>query len=173
MRSLLTLAGFIAVALAAPAWCANFPPDASVNPAAPTKTLAPKVIVDSGRLGWEPYKRDLTRWLTLSYQDRRATPEPTRFAFKAPLNGDATRGKALAWEWCISCHTLPGDEWPGTVGSPMAHYKRFKHPDALVFQQIYDARVFNPDTVMPSFGTFGLLTEQDIRDLTAYLQTID
>jgi sulfur-oxidizing protein SoxA len=55
----------------------------------------------------------------------------------------------------------------------MAHYKQFKHPDVLVFQQIFDGRVFNPQTVMPAFGSFGLLAEQDIRDLVAFLQSIE
>jgi sulfur oxidation c-type cytochrome SoxX len=161
----------ILAALSAPvAWCAGLPADASVSHG---KTMEPKVVVDSGHLEWTPYKHDLTRWLTLSYQDRRPTPEPASFNMKEPLAGDAARGKKLAWEWCNVCHALPGDEWPGTVGSPMAHYKQFKHPDALVFQQIYDARIFNPQTVMPAFGTFGLLAEQDIRDLVAYLQSIE
>jgi sulfur-oxidizing protein SoxA len=164
MRSLLVLAALLAPV----AWCADLPADASLSAG---KTAVAKVILNSGRLAWVPHKRDLTGWLTLSYQDRRATPEPVRFELKAPLNGDVARGKALAWEWCATCHALPGDEWPGSVGSPMLHYKQFKHPDALVFQQIYDSRVFNPNTVMPPFGRFGLLTEQEIGDLVAYLQS--
>lgn len=167
------LAG-LALLFASSAWSAEsaqqLPADASISSG---KTMAPQVIVNSGRLDWEPHKRDFSRWPTLSYQDRRATPEPTRFEMQGPLAGDKARGKALAWEWCIACHTLPGDEWPGTVGSPMAHYKQYKHPDHLVFQQIFDARIFNPKSVMPAFGSFGLLAEQDIRDLVAYLQNID
>lgn len=165
----LSLAG-LALLIATPVWCADIPSDAGVSDG---KTMAPQIVVNSGRLEWAPYKRDLTRWLTLSYQDRRATPEPTRFAMKPPLSGDQARGKALAWEWCIACHTLPGDEWPGNVGSPMTHYKQHKHADALVFQQIFDPRVFNPNTVMPAYGTFKLLAEQEIRDLVAYLQSIE
>ncbi len=167
MRLLLVLAAF----LASTAWCADpLPSDASVSGG---KTMVAKVIVNSGRLEWVPHKRDLTPWLTLSYQDRRATPEPARFAMKTPLNGDAARGKALAWEWCVTCHALPGDDWPGSVGNPMLHYKQFKHPNPLVFQQIYDARVYNPTTIMPPFGRFGLLNEQDIGDLVAYLQSLE
>lgn len=168
------LAAGLAILLAAPAWCADsapsLPADASVSGG---KTMVPKVVVNSGRLEWVPSKRDLTRWPTLSYLDRRSTPEPRRGELKGPTNGDAARGKALAWEWCIACHTLPGDEWPGSVGSPMWHYKQYGHADALVYQQIFDARVFNPYTVMPAFGTFGVLADQDIRDLVAYLQSIE
>ena len=171
MRSLLA---FLALSLAAPAWCAEsappLPADASVSGG---KTMMANVVVNSGRLEWTPYKRDLSRWLTLSYQDRRATPEPARFAMRAPLAGDPARGKSLAWEWCVNCHALPGDAWPGSVGGAMLHYKQFKHPDALVFQQIYDSRIFNPSTVMPPYGSFGLLAEQDIRDLVAYLQSLE
>jgi sulfur oxidation c-type cytochrome SoxX len=163
------LAG-LALLFSLPVWCADFPADASIGGG---KTLEAVVVVNSGRLQWAPHKLDLTRWPTLSYQDRRATPEPKRVEMKAPTQGDAARGKDLAWKWCIDCHTLPGDEWPGTVGSPMWHYKQHNHADALVFQQISDARVFNPTSVMPPFGSFGLLAEQDIRDLVAYLQGIE
>lgn len=156
--------------LSGSALAADFPADAAV---AGGKTLAPKVVVNSGRLEWEPHSRDLTRWPTLSYQDRRPTPEPRRVQMSAPTLGDAARGKALAWEWCIACHTLPGDEWPGTVGSPMIRYKQYQHADALVYQQIFDPRVYNPRSVMPPFGTFGLLADQDIRDLVAYLQGLE
>lgn len=160
----------LSIFLAAPAWSAESPSDASVRGG---KTMEPKIIVNSGRLEWVPHKRELGAWPTLSYQDRRATPEPQRAAMTAPTKGDAARGKSLAWTWCIACHTLPGDEWPGTVGSPMWHYKQYNHADALVYQQIFDPRVFNPHTVMPAYGTFGLLADQDIRDLVAYLQSIE
>jgi sulfur oxidation c-type cytochrome SoxX len=166
MRLLLLIAALLAPA----ARCADLPADASTNGG---KTMVAKVVVNSGHLEWVPHKRDLTPWLTLSYQDRRATPEPARFAMKSPLNGKVGRGQALAWEWCVTCHTLPGDEWPGNVGNSMLHYKKFNHPDALVFQQIYDARVYNPTTTMPPFGRFGLLNEQDIGDLVAYLQSLE
>lgn len=166
LRLLLILASFLVF----PAWSADLPADASVSGG---KTMEPKINVNSGRLDWVPHKRDLTPWPTLSYQDRRATPEPRRGEMTPPTNGDRHRGKALAWQWCITCHTLPGDEWPGSVGNPMWHYKQHNHADALVYQQIFDARVFNPHTVMPAFGTFGLLGDQEIRDLVAYLQSIE
>lgn len=165
-RLLLILASFLVF----PAWSAGLPADASISGG---KTMEPKINVNSGRLEWVPHKRDLTPWPTLSYQDRRATPEPRRGELTPPTNGDRHRGKALAWQWCIACHTLPGDEWPGSVGNPMWHYKQYNHADALVYQQIYDARVFNPHTVMPAFGTFGLLGDQEMRDLVAYLQSIE
>jgi len=52
-------------------------------------------------------------------------------------------------------------------------FKKHNYPNELVFQQIFDARAFNPNSVMPPYGTFGLLNEQEIRDLVAYLQSLD
>ncbi len=162
------------------AWSAlagDRPADAALDPAAPNRTLAPVVVVNSGRLGWEPYKRDLSAWPTLSHLDRRPTPAPRRAAYREPLNGDAARGRALAMDPargnCIACHVLPGEDWPGSVGPLLLGYKRQGHDNAYVYQQIHDRRVVNPNTVMPPFGTFGLLSDQDIRDLVAYLQSLD
>jgi sulfur-oxidizing protein SoxA len=160
----------LTIALSTAAIASDLPADASVKNG---KTMVPKVVVDSGRLEWEPHTRDLIRWPTLSYLDHRPNSEPRRLEMKPPIAGDAAHGKELAGMWCVTCHALPGDAWPGTVGSSMLHYQQFKHPDNLVFQQIYDPRVFNPNSVMPPFGTAGLLTEQEIRDLVVYLQSIE
>lgn len=160
-----------------PAWADDLPSDAAVDPSAPVKTLAPKVVVNSGRLEWEPYKRDLTAWPSLSHQDRRPTPAPQTAQFREPLNGDAARGREIAMTPskgnCIACHILPGEDWPGSVGHLLLHYKKKGYSNAHVYQQIYDRRVVNPNTVMPPFGSFGLLGDQEIRDLVAYLQSLD
>jgi sulfur oxidation c-type cytochrome SoxX len=153
------------------------PPDAVFDPGAPLKTLAPKVVVNSGKLEWVPFHRDLTSWPTLSHHDKRPTPRPVRATLNGPLDGDAARGRELAMRpdkgYCIACHALPGEEWPGTVGVNLAGYQQHRNADELVFQQIFDARVFNPNTVMPPYGTFGILTEQELRDLVAYLQSLE
>jgi L-cysteine S-thiosulfotransferase len=165
------------ILLAVPALSADLPPDAAVNPAAPNKTLEPKVVVNSGRLEWMPFKLDLTAWPTLGYDDKRPTAKPRKVKLSQPLNGDPARGKEIAQNpvkgYCVVCHEIPGEEWPGTVGLSLMHFKEHKYPDGAVFQQIFDARVTNPNTVMPPFGTNRILTEQEIRDLVAYLQSIE
>jgi len=153
-------------------WAFDLPADASVSSSSPHKTLVPKVVVNSGRLDWVPYKRDLTPWVTMSHLDKRSGSKAKRVAYFPPLNGDPTRGKYLAEEWCVVCHEFPSAEWPGTLGMTLDHYARFHYDDAKVFQQIFDARVYYPSTIMPPFGTHGLLPEQDIRDLVAYLQSL-
>jgi len=153
----------------------GIPADAAVDPNSPHKTLKPKVVANSGRLEWVPHERDLTPWLTLSRLDRRETPRPRKVELAGPLAGDAERGRAIAFSGrgnCLNCHALPGDDWPGSFGSPLIGYGRHQHRDADVYQQIFDARIFNPNSVMPPYGTFGLLSEQDIRDLVAYLQSL-
>lgn len=163
--------------LALPGFAASLPDDAAIDPGGAIKTLVPKVVVNSGRLEWEPYKRDLSAWPSLSHLDRRSTIRPQSAAYSAPLNGDAARGRAIALDPtrgnCIACHTLPGEDWPGSVGHLLLGYKRQGHADAYVYQQIYDRRVLNPNTAMPPFGAFGVLSDQDIRDLVAYVQSLD
>ncbi len=168
--------GVWALLFALPAMAADLPPDAAVRAEGPIRTLAPKVVVNSGRLEWVPFERDLSRWPTLSHADKRPTPLPQRVKLDGPLNGDPERGKELAMGHlegdCVFCHTLPGEDWPGTVGHLLMHYREHGNSDQRVYQQIYDPRIFNPGTVMPAFGTYGILSDQQIRDLVAYLQSM-
>lgn len=151
--------------------------DLAVSPSAVNMTLEPKVVVNSGRLEWVPFRRDLTLWPSLSHEDKRPTPKPRKVTLEEPLNGDPVRGRELALArdkgYCIVCHEIPGEVWPGTVGAKVLNFKQHHYPNELVFQQIFDARAFNPNSVMPPYGTFGILNEQEIRDLVAYLQSLD
>jgi sulfur oxidation c-type cytochrome SoxX len=155
----------------------GLPADWAVNPVEVNMTVEPKVLVNSGRLEWVPFKRDLTRWPSLSYDDKRPTPKARKVGLTEPLNGDPARGRELALArdkgYCIVCHELPGEPWSGSVGALLLGFKKHNYPNELVFQQIFDARAFNPNSVMPPYGTFGLLNEQEIRDLVAYLQSLD
>jgi sulfur oxidation c-type cytochrome SoxX len=156
---------------------AGLPADAAFDLSKPNKTLVPKVVPNSGRLEWVSHDRDLTPWVTLSHADKRDALRPKKATLTLPFNGDAKRGKEIAMSKtlgnCATCHQLPGDEWPGTVGNSLLHYKKYGYPNDRVYQQIYDARIFNPSSVMPPFGTHNLLGEQDIRDLVAYIQSIE
>jgi len=167
----------LTMALALPARAAGLPPDAAVNPAAPNKTLEPNVVANSGRLEWVPFKRDLTDWPTLSHEDKRSTAKPRKVKLSQPLNGDPARGREIAQRsdkgYYIVCHQMPGEDWPGTVGLNLSNFKQRKYADEAVFQLLFDARVINAQTVMPPYGTNNILTEQEIRDLVAYLQSIE
>lgn len=168
---------WLTLALTGPASAAGLPPDAAVNPAAPNKTLEPQVVANSGRLEWVPFKWDLTDWPTLSHEDKRSTAKPRKVKLSRPLNGDPARGRQLSQRsdkgYCIVCHQMPGEDWPGTVGLNLSSFKQRNYPDEAVYQQLFDPRVINPQSVMPPYGTNKILTEQEIRDLVAYLQSIE
>lgn len=112
---------------------------------------------------------------TLAYDDKRVQKSP-QDKLPATLKADPTRGKQLAYSSkgrCLSCHVLGVDgQQPGTVGPNLSTYATRGIEPAKTFQQIWDARVANPDSVMPAFGTFELLNENEIADITAYLHTL-
>lgn len=174
-RQILILVGaWLAVA---PIGAADLPADAAIDTNAPNRTLVPKVVPNSGRLEWLPHDRDLTAWVTLSHLDKRASVRPRKSTLSLPLAGDVQRGREIAVSPqrgnCVACHKLPGDDWPGTVGNSLLRYKHYEYTADRIYQQIYDPRIFNPSSVMPPFGSHNLLAEQDIRDLVAYLQSIE
>ena len=167
----------VAASLAATAWANDLPPDAAVDPAAPTMTVEPRVVVNSGRLEWVPFRRDLSAWPTLSYEDRRPSSKPRKVVQNGPVTGDPARGRELALRrdkgYCVICHEMPGEKWPGTVGMSLVQFKRHNYDSEKLYQQIFDPRVHNPNSAMPPFGTNRILTDQDIRDLVAYLQSME
>lgn len=167
----------LAAITAGQAGAADLPGDLAIDPSAEIKTQVPRVVPNSGRLQWKPHHRDLSPWPTLSYDDRRPTPAPRKVALEGPLNGDPARGREIAFQPrrgnCVACHHLPGDDWPGSVGNFLLQYRKYGYNAEQIYQQIFDARIFNPNSVMPPFGTFGILSDQDIRDLVAYLQGLE
>jgi sulfur-oxidizing protein SoxX len=94
----------------------------------------------------------------------------------------AASGKGMTWKekpgqdrggGCYNCHQLsPKQESFGTIGPSLKHYARVRPGIAgqkYVFGKIYDSKAFNLCSQMPRFGSSDSLTEQDIKDLTAYL----
>lgn len=153
------------------------PGDEMVDPGTSTKTLMPRIKVDSGRLEWVPYHMNLSSWPTLCEADPRPTPRPQKAQYVPPLRGDAVRGRAIAMDTqrgnCVTCHAIPGEEWPGSLGRNLNHYRQMRMSDADLYQQIYDVRITVPQAVMPPFGALGVLSDQDIRDVVAYLQSME
>lgn len=92
-----------------------------------------------------------------------------------PLNGDVNRGREVAMTRaignCLACHVLKEGEQPGNRGLPLDKYGTWERTDAETYTLVWDMRLRNPDTVMPLMGTNGVLTEQQIRDVVAYLQS--
>lgn len=104
--------------------------------------------------------------------------------------GDAARGAALVRDMtrvsCLICHAAPLDGEPdqGTIGPDLAGVaSRLSEPDLR--QRLVDARVLNPDTVMPPYhATEGLTrvgarwagqtiySAQEVEDVLAWLLTL-
>jgi sulfur-oxidizing protein SoxX len=75
---------------------------------------------------------------------------------------------------CYNCHQLSEQEVSyGTLGPSLAQFgnKRGRGPDAqrYAYGKIYNAKAYNLCSQMPRLGTSGTLTEQQIKDLVAYL----
>lgn len=94
----------------------------------------------------------------------------------------AASGKGMTWKekagqnrggGCYNCHQLsPKQPSFGTIGPSLKHYVKVRpgiEGQKYVYGKIYDSKAFNLCTQMPRFGTSHSLTEQDIKDLTAYL----
>lgn len=121
---------------------------------------------------------DFSEWPCLSLTlpcGKIPTRKPVQQALAGALNGDPARGRALANERskgnCVACHVLQGAEQPGTRGPDLSTYGAMGRSDAETYALVYDMRWRNPDTVMPPIGTNQILTDQELRDVVAFLQS--
>jgi len=85
-------------------------------------------------------------------------------------------GKALTMERskgnCLACHAIADGELPGNIGPPLfAMKERFPEADTLRMQ-IWDATKRNPDSRMPPFGRYGILSRKEIDLIVQYLYTL-
>ena len=75
---------------------------------------------------------------------------------------------------CYNCHEISAQRTSfGTIGPSLKAFgkKRGSDLDAqrYVYTKIYNAKAYNLCSNMPRFGTTGTLTEQQIKDLVAYV----
>lgn len=108
----------------------------------------------------------------------------------AQAAGDAQRGRAIVADrqrgMCLLCHTapIPEERFQGDLAPSLAGAGR-RWSEAELRERIVDARRFNPQTVMPPYGTTdglvrvasaargrSLLDAAQIDDVVAYLATL-
>jgi L-cysteine S-thiosulfotransferase len=96
-----------------------------------------------------------------------------------PVQGDAAKGAELTLTGrgaanCLACHVVGdrGTNLPGNVGPDLSEIAKRGHTDEYLFNYIYDPRAYNADTVMPPWGSHGVLKDDEIRDIVAYLKTL-
>ena len=107
--------------------------------------------------------------------------------------GDWEKGRVLAWSGfgyrtahkpddhakrepgatCYNCHQLATDRTGGTIGPSLTQYGKIRGSGDEILKYAYDM-IYNPNatfpcTNMPRFGANGILTEQQIADVMAYL----
>ena len=107
--------------------------------------------------------------------------------------GDWEKGRVLAWSGfgfrtahkpdnhkkrepgatCYNCHQLATDRTGGTIGPSLTNYGKIRGSSEEILKYAYDM-IYNPNatfpcTNMPRFGANGILTEQQIADVMAYL----
>lgn len=98
------------------------------------------------------------------------------FSPEAGAASAAEDGKAVAFDRkkgnCMTCHVMDDATLPGNVGPPLLAIKA-RFPDKAVLRaQIYDATVKNPQSMMPPFGKYRVLTDKEIDNIVEYLYTL-
>src|SRR5262249_33283403 len=127
--------------------------------------------------GWPA--RDATKFNTLAALASPPPPTEPR-TFTGPLTGDPAVGERLAADRsrggsCLGCHVMGpagGADLPGNVGPNLSEIGNAAPDDEWLFNIVYDARLYIPDTVMPPFGTHGIFSDQEIGHIVAFLKTL-
>jgi sulfur-oxidizing protein SoxA len=138
-----------------------------------------------GAASARPWKRyaGWPTWDNARFTNAAAVRSPARPAqarkIADPIVGDAAKGAELAITGrgagnCLACHVIGdrGTNQPGNIGPDLSEIAKSGRSDEYLFNYVYDARLYNPDSVMPPWGTHGVLSEEDIRHIVAYLKTL-
>lgn len=128
-------------------------------------------------VGWPT--RDTSKFNSLTRMVSPPAPEVPRRLNKE-LTGDPATGQKLAADRsrggsCLACHVMGpagGADLPGNVGPDLSEIGNGGRDDEWLFNYVNDARVYNPDTVMPPWGTHGIFSQAEIGDIVAFLKTL-
>jgi L-cysteine S-thiosulfotransferase len=151
---------------------------------AQTKGPAPLASEDAAAKPWKRYTgwpaRDTSSFNTLAnpHASPPAPPAPRRF--DGPVTGDAANGEKLVADRtrggsCLACHIMGpagNADLPGDVGPDLSEIGNAGREDEWLWNYVHDARVYNPATIMPPWGTHQLFNEQEIGDIVAFLKTL-
>ncbi len=92
---------------------------------------------------------------------------PTQAGAKEMTGEEVTFGRKLGN--CLACHMIPGGNLPGTIGPPLLAMKARFPNKADLREQIWDASINNPHSIMPLFGKHQALTEKQIDQITDFI----
>ncbi|MEO5338072.1 MAG: sulfur oxidation c-type cytochrome SoxA [Magnetospirillum sp. WYHS-4] len=182
-KNILAAGGLWAAAALAAAGCASYAPIEWQSRAVPEAQGL--VAVADGKPQQQRYKQDpfqgvkpdWSQYRTYAYTDAKPEIPVTKAAMPKDLQGDAKEGRKIFMNRnlgpCTGCHLIRGEDvWPaGNIGSDLQQYGDAGHKDEEIYQRIFDARVLNPDSIMPPWGASGGLTPQQIMHLVAFLKS--
>lgn len=180
---LFSLVGSVAVTALAVAYAQMAPPGAWKSRAIPEaqgevkEVDGKKVQVRYKEAPFTGVPQEWSEWRTYAYNDNRSVPQVSRVSMPTNVKGDPKEGRKLflnrAKGPCSGCHLIQGDDvWPaGNIGPDLSTYGDRNLPDEFVYQMIYDARLFFPNTSMPPWGTVGIFKPEEIVHMVAYLKT--
>ena len=88
-------------------------------------------------------------------------------------NSALEEGKELAFDRmkgnCLACHMIEGGGSPGNIAPPLIAMKvRYPNKEDLR-KQIWDASVRNPETAMPLFGRYEVLTNAELDKVVDFI----
>lgn len=127
--------------------------------------------------GWP--SKDYSQYSTLGKLASAPAPkEPRKIA--GPITGDAANGAKLVADRtrggsCLACHVMGqagNADQPGNVAPDLSEIGNAGREDEWLFNYVYDARVYNAETVMPPWGSHGLFNDAEINDIVAFLKTL-
>ena len=151
-----------------------------------TNVCAQAPIATEGSAAPTPWKRygnwtdrDSSAFNTLANLASPPPPEPGKMQEVAtPIQGDPENGMKLSFDRgrggsCLACHIMgeKTGELPGNVGPDLSTIGTMR-PDDYLYNYVYDARAFNPQTVMPPWGAHEVFTPDEIKDVVAFLKTL-
>jgi L-cysteine S-thiosulfotransferase len=138
---------------------------------------------DASARPWKRYAgwptRDESKYNTLGNVATPPVPKRPR-KIASPISGDAANGAKLVADRnrggsCLACHVMGpagNAELPGNAAPDLSEIGSAGREDEWLFNYIYDARVYNPETVMPPWGSHGFFNDQEINDMVAFLKTL-
>jgi sulfur-oxidizing protein SoxA len=161
----LAAAALAIVMLATPAW--GQAPLVLEGSAAPSPW---KRYPDWNKARWDNYNSFANPDATLPHGSEIVLKEAT---------GDPAKGQQLAFDrsrggGCLACHVMgpKTPEVPGNVGPDLSEIGKAGRTDQRLFNYVFDARVYNPKSVMPPWGKHGFYSDAEIRDIVAFLKTL-
>ena len=180
MRPAFTVASGALAALTLPI----LPAPAAAQQPAQAKSLPLLAPGDAAPMPWKRYTgwptRDTSAFNTLA--NPKASPpaptEPKKLA--GPITGDAANGQKLVADRtrggsCLACHIMGpagNADLPGNVGPDLSEIGNAGREDEWLWNYVHDARVYNPATIMPPWGSHRLFDEKEVDDIVAFLKTL-